>query len=179
MFDLVESTTMTVSPNRTMLPPIWVAACDSQRRRKPGLRKTGSGPASAGSASSGRTLWARGRSPQPSRRRAARRGRRHRGRHGRVATGHELDEALLEHPPLEEHVAAAGLAAQPDVGAEPIHEPRAPAARMGSAEAHDVAEKDLEDGSLGHRRVSVSKAGAHAPGRASAGSPAARCDRPA
>ena len=41
--------TMMVSPNRTMLPPIWVDACDSQRRRNPLLRKTASGPASAGS----------------------------------------------------------------------------------------------------------------------------------
>ena len=31
--ELVELTTMTVSPKRTMLPPIWVAAWDSQRRR--------------------------------------------------------------------------------------------------------------------------------------------------
>ena len=38
----VDSTTMTVSPYRTMLPPIWVAACDSQRRRKARLRKTAS-----------------------------------------------------------------------------------------------------------------------------------------
>ena len=37
---LVDSTTMTVRPNRTMLPPIWVAACDSQRRRNERLRKT-------------------------------------------------------------------------------------------------------------------------------------------
>ena len=36
----VESTTMTVSPYRTMLPPIWVAACESQRRRNPAFRKT-------------------------------------------------------------------------------------------------------------------------------------------
>ena len=35
-----SSTTMTVSPYRTMLPPIWVAACDSQRRRNAPLRKT-------------------------------------------------------------------------------------------------------------------------------------------
>ena len=38
MFELVESTTMTVRPNRTMLPPIWVAACDepeAQERRVP------------------------------------------------------------------------------------------------------------------------------------------------
>ena len=48
VFELVELTTMTVRPNRTMLPPIWVDACDSQRRRKPLLRKTASGPASSG-----------------------------------------------------------------------------------------------------------------------------------
>ena len=41
--------TMMVSPKRTMLPPIWVDACDSQRRRNPLLRKTASGPASCGS----------------------------------------------------------------------------------------------------------------------------------
>ena len=35
---------MTVSPKMTMLPPIWVAACDSQSRRKAPLRKTASAP---------------------------------------------------------------------------------------------------------------------------------------
>ena len=45
------SDTMTVSPNRTMLPPIWVAACDSQRRRNPAFRKTLSAPSGTPGAS--------------------------------------------------------------------------------------------------------------------------------
>ena len=32
---------MTVSPNSTMLPPIWVAACDSHRRRNAGIAEDG------------------------------------------------------------------------------------------------------------------------------------------
>ena len=43
-----DSETMTVSPNRTMLPPIWVATCASQRRRKEPLRRTARAPRTAG-----------------------------------------------------------------------------------------------------------------------------------
>ena len=42
--------------------------------------------------------------------------------------------------PLEEHVAPAGLAAEPDVGTEAVDEPRVAAARMAAPEAHDVAQ---------------------------------------
>ena len=41
MLDDVESTTMTVRPYSTMLPPIWVAACADQRRRNAGVAEDG------------------------------------------------------------------------------------------------------------------------------------------
>ena len=41
---------------------------------------------------------------------------------------------------------AAALAAQPDVGAEPIDQPLAAAAGMGAPEPDDVAQEQLEDG---------------------------------
>ena len=53
--------TMIVSPKRTMLPPIWVDACDSQSRRNPLLRKTASGPPSSGSAAATSTVTRPGR----------------------------------------------------------------------------------------------------------------------
>ena len=73
---------MTVSPKRTMLPPIWVAACDSQRRRN---RRCGRPRA-------GLPPPARGSSPRPSRGRAVGRGR-DGGGHGRVAARHERRRA--------------------------------------------------------------------------------------
>ena len=60
VLELVELT-MTVSPKRTMFPPIWVAACDSQRRRNPLLRKTASGPPSDGSGAVVATVTRSGR----------------------------------------------------------------------------------------------------------------------
>ena len=59
---------------------------------------------------------------------------------------------------LEQDVAAAGLAAQADVGAEPVDEPGVPPHGCGAAEANDVAEEQHEDGTVWHRRVRVSKA---------------------
>ena len=47
----VELRTMTVRAYSTMLPPIWVAACDSQRRTNAPLRKT------ASALSSGAGAW--------------------------------------------------------------------------------------------------------------------------
>ena len=61
----------------------------------------------------------------------------------------------LELPPLEEDVAAAALAAQPDVGAEAVHEPLAGAAWMGAAKADDVAQVQLEHRPGGHRRERI------------------------
>jgi hypothetical protein len=43
-------------------------------------------------------------------------------------------------------VAPARFAADPDVGAEAVDEPRLPTARVTAPEADDVAEKQLEDG---------------------------------
>ena len=91
---------MTVSPNRTMLPPIWVAACDSQRRRNAAVaedrerRRVGRlggspvvgvtrRPSRAGSASA--TAAVSAGSPRLD----------------------EPDEAALERAPLEQDVAAA------------------------------------------------------------------------
>ena len=61
-----------------------------------------------------------------------------------VATGHEAVEAGFELPALQEDVAPAALAAQPDVGAEAIHEPLGGAARMGAPKADHVAQVQLE-----------------------------------
>ena len=49
MFEEVELTTMTVRPYRTMLPPIWVAACADQRRTNAELRKTALAPGASAS----------------------------------------------------------------------------------------------------------------------------------
>ena len=75
-----------------------------------------------------------------------------RGAHRRVAAGHEARQARFELASLEEDVAAAALAAQADVGAEAVHEPRAGATGMGAPEREDIAEEDLDDRSAGHRR---------------------------
>ena len=71
-------------------------------------------------------------------------------------------------------MAAAGLAAQADVGAEPIDQPGVAAAGVRTAEADDVAEEQAEDGSVWHRRVRRIKAGVgREPGRGSGSWPAA------
>ena len=43
-------------------------------------------------------------------------------------------------------MAAAGLAAQADVGAEPVDEPRVAAARVGPTQADDIAEESVRTG---------------------------------
>jgi hypothetical protein len=68
--------------------------------------------------------------------------RRHGGAHGGIAAADEIDEPTLEGRALEEDVAAAALAAQADVGAEAIDEPRVGAAGVGATEANDIAEVD-------------------------------------
>jgi hypothetical protein len=73
-----------------------------------------------------------------------------RGRQRRIATPDELDEAALHEAALEQDVAAAGRAAEADVGAEPVHEPCVPTARMGPRQPDDVAEEQLEHWSGGH-----------------------------
>ena len=139
---------MTVSPNRTMLPPIWVAACDSQRRRNPPLRKTASGPASGGSAVDVAAV--------------TRPGRRARRETAAVSAGSPRDTNSTSRrssvAALEQDVPAAGLAAQADVGAEAIDQPGVAAARVGATEPDDIAEEQREDGLVWHRRVRVSKA---------------------
>ena len=137
MFELVELTTMTVSPNRTMLPPIWVDACDSQRRRKPPFWKTASGPSSV----------RLGQAP------AASSVTRQRPR------VHELDESMLEGPALEEDVPAAGAAAQADVGTESIDLPGVAATRVGAPKPNDVAQEQREHGLRGHRPAAYQRRG--------------------
>ena len=124
---------MTVRPYRTMLPPIWVAACDSQRRRNAPLRKTASGAlvGSLGARVVGLRRHAVGPRPGWRERPRSSPGRRAR----RSSTSRRSSVA-----PLEQDVPAAAAAAQADVGAEPVDEPRVAAARMRPAEADDVAE---------------------------------------
>lgn len=59
---------------------------------------------------------------------------------------HELDDTTLERRPLEEHMAATGLAPDADVGAEAVDEPRVAPAGVTSPEADEVAEVQLDDG---------------------------------
>jgi len=68
------------------------------------------------------------------------------GAQGRVTAADERGQAALEGRPLEQEVAAAGLAAKPDVRTEPIDQPRVAAARMGAAKAHDIAQVQLDGG---------------------------------
>jgi hypothetical protein len=72
------------------------------------------------------------------------------GAEGWVTVADEAGEPALEGRSFEQQVAAAGLAAEPDVSAEAVDEPRVAAARMSTAEAQDVAQVQL-DGSAGHR----------------------------
>ena len=59
-------------------------------------------------------------------------------------------------------------AAQPDVGAEPVDEPRVAAARVGPAQADDVAEEQLEHGVVGHPAgQGIKAAGGRGPARGS------------
>ena len=76
-------------------------------------------------------------------------------------------------------MAAAALAAEPDVGAEPVDQPRVLAARMAGAEADDIAEEERQDGGSGHRPAGYQSRGVPWPVRGSASSPAARAGRPA
>ena len=68
----------------------------------------------------------------------------------RVAALDEAREPPLERPALEEHVPAAAAAAQADVRAEAVDEPRVAAARVRPAQAHDVAQEQLEHLVVGH-----------------------------
>ena len=103
-----------------------------------------------------------------------------RGGHRRVAARDEPGQPALEDAPFEQDVAAAGLAAQADVGAEAIDQPGVAAARVGASEPDDIAEEQREDGLVWHRRVRVSKARMTVRrDEASGSSPAARAGRPA
>jgi hypothetical protein len=72
------------------------------------------------------------------------------GAEGRVTAADEAGEATLEGGTFKQQVAAARLAAEPDVGAEAVDQPRIAAAGMWAAEAQDIAQVQL-DGSAGHR----------------------------
>jgi hypothetical protein len=58
-----------------------------------------------------------------------------------VATADDVGKAPLEDGALEEDVAAAGLAAEPDVGTQPVHEPGVATARMTPSKPDDIAEE--------------------------------------
>ena len=88
-----------------------------------------------------------------------------RGRDRRVATLDEAGESTLERRALDQHVPSAGLAAQPDVRAEAVDEPRVAAARMRSSQAHDVAEQQFQDGSVRHGGQGIRGVGDHGSGR--------------
>ena len=128
----------------TMLPPICVNAWLSQSSRNGRLRKTSRTLASSGVVGSRGIQDARAGPRQ-----------RHVGHAGWGPTAAlragsprltKLGEAALEGGALEQQVAAAGLAAEPDVGAEAVDQPRVAAARMGAAEAQDVAQVQLDGG---------------------------------
>ena len=70
--------------------------------------------------------------------------------HRRIAALDEVHEPAFQGGPLQEHVAGARPAAQADVRAEAVHEPRVAATRMGTPQAHDVAEQQAEDGAGRH-----------------------------
>ena len=158
-----------------MLPPIWVAACDSQRRRNAALRKTATGaPAGRGRRAAVRLGDGLGRSR--GRARAERRQRRASWPHRRARRTPTSRRSSAGRS--QQDVPATALAAQPDVGAEPVDQPGVAAARVRAAQPHDVAEEQREHGSVGHRRVRVSKARVAVGRDEVAGrSPAARCGR--
>jgi hypothetical protein len=68
-----------------------------------------------------------------------------RAQHGVTATN-ELSDAPFERRPLEQHVTAARLATEPDVGAEPVDQPGVAPAGVTTPEADKVAQVQLDDG---------------------------------
>jgi hypothetical protein len=69
---------------------------------------------------------------------------------GRIAALLEAGEAPFERPPLDQYVPVTRPAAKPDVGPEAVDEPEIAAARVAPPEPDDVAEEQLEHGSVGH-----------------------------
>ena len=67
-----------------------------------------------------------------------------------VAARDERGEASLEGRPVDEDVPLARLAAEPDIGAEAIDQPGVAAAGMRPTEADDVAEQQVQHGSVRH-----------------------------
>ena len=169
--------TMTVRPKRTMLPPIWVAACESQRRRNAPLRKTsralsdpggrpGVAPAMAGRRRRCLGHGSRDRTAIPRRRSSPRRlGTRTRRaavrgagvRAGRVV--HRSGSAGRYRRPADRRATVA-------------------AARMGPPEPHDIAEQQGQDGSSRHGGQGIRAAAGRWPGRGRARSPGRSCPRP-
>ena len=149
VFELVDSTTTTVSPKRTMLPPIWVARLGQPEQQERPVAEDGEGaPPARASASTAVLAGGRGHVARPAvGRSASRRDAR------RVSAGSprwtKPASRRSSVAPLDQDVPAAGLAAQPDVGAEPIDEPRVAAARMRPPQADDVAEQQLRTGRSG------------------------------
>ena len=175
---------MTVSPNRTMLPPIWVAACDSQSRRNPPFRKTASASAGGAVAEGGLLGGGRGASRRPGR------------RCGRRPSGADTAAVIAGSPradepdeaPLERRAARAGRGGRRSAQRRPMSAPSRSTSQVSpphgcvAAEPDDVAEEQREDGLVWHRRVRVSKAGTpvrrdERPGGRRQLEPVDRCDR--
>lgn len=74
----------------------------------------------------------------------------HGGRNGRVTPLDEASQSPLERGALDQDVPLACSAAQADVGAEPVDEPRVAATRMPPTQADDVTEQQVEDGTVRH-----------------------------
>ena len=79
--------------------------------------------------------------------------------HCRVAAPHELHQAALKRATLQQDVAATGLAAQSDVGAQTIDEPPIAAARVGPPQTDQIAKKQREDRLCGHERAGYQRRG--------------------
>ena len=134
------------------MPPIWVAAWESQSRRNGRFARTASAPLPVSRWLGGGALR-RGRPGPPTRSP----GGLQRGRDRGIAPLHESREAPFQGRPGDEDVAAAAAAAQADVGPEAVDEPRVAAARMRPLEANDIAEEQREEGRWGIRPVRVSE----------------------
>jgi hypothetical protein len=57
-------------------------------------------------------------------------------------------------------MATAALAAQPDIGAKPVHEPSVCATRVGAAKAHNIAQKEFKHGKRTHQSRGLPRVGA-------------------
>ena len=85
--------------------------------------------------------------------------RRHGGAHRRIPRSTNPASRRSSVGALDEDVPAAAPAAQADVGTEAVDEPRVAAARVGRRRRTTSPRSSVQDGSVRHRRVRVSKPG--------------------